>query len=60
MDRVIVWGMGKDFWGLYNLLHLHEVAGDFEIVAYVDSNMQGFKVGGKVVCSPYNTDVRGG
>ncbi len=32
---MLVWGTGKDFWNLYNVLKLNEIAGNIEIVGYV-------------------------
>lgn len=33
--KVLIWGIGKDFWHMYNVLRLNEVTGNIEIVGYV-------------------------
>lgn len=33
--KVLIWGIGKDFWHMYNVLRLNEVTGNIEIVGYI-------------------------
>lgn len=44
-EKVIIWGMGHDFYDIHNLLKLNEECGNIEIVAYVskDSTLRRFE-----------------
>lgn len=46
--KVLIWGIGKEFYSLYNLLMLHEATGELEIVGYVsrDTTVRCFFGGG--------------
>lgn len=59
-DRVIIWGMGHDFFDFYNLLKLNEECGNIEIVAYVskDSTIKHFE--GKEVIRGEESENLGG
>lgn len=51
-DKVFVWGLGREFWPMYNLYRLHEDAGDYEIIAFVDKNGKHDRIDGTPVISP--------
>jgi hypothetical protein len=40
MDKVLIWGIGNDFWQLYNVIKAYEALGNFEIVGYISKNQE--------------------
>ncbi len=50
--KVLVWGIGNEFWELYNLLLLNESVGKFIIVGYVDRERKQKYIDGKEVFTP--------
>lgn len=42
--KVLIWGIGKEFYALYNLIKFHEECGDIEILGYVDKNFSGRRI----------------
>lgn len=51
--RVLIWGIGKDFWDNYNLIHLHQEMGNIDIIGYIDAKNEGTVDG----CNIINPEV---
>lgn len=52
-DKVIVWGVGKGYWKLHNLLKFHESIGDIKIIAYVSKYKETKYINGFEVFEPW-------
>lgn len=50
--RVLIWGIGKAFWNIYNILKLNERVGNIEIVGYVSQESDLFYIDGKKIFLP--------
>ena len=50
--KVLIWGIGKEFWQLYNILALNESVGNFEILGYVSRDIKAKYIGGRKVYLP--------
>lgn len=50
--KVLIWGIGKEFWQLYNVLTLNESVGNFVILGYVSKDRKEKYIGGKEVFLP--------
>jgi hypothetical protein len=37
-EKVLIWGTGREFWQLYNIIILNDAIGNFEIVGYVSKD----------------------
>lgn len=54
--NVLIWGLGKGFWELYNILKANEELGKFEIIGYVSKDAERRSIDKKCVLFP--KDIR--
>ena len=52
MDRVAIWGMGNYLSLNLQTILMHEINGDFEIIGFIDKNIQRTSYCGKRIYSP--------
>lgn len=50
--KILIWGIGNEFWQIYNILKLNEAVGNFEIVGYVSKDRDEKKIDNKDILQP--------
>ena len=50
--KILIWGTGKEFWELYNILMMNEELGNFKILGYVNRETGGKRFAGKELFHP--------
>ena len=58
-NKILIWGIGKEFWKSYNILMLTVEKANLEIVGYVSRDKIRDSVDGKKVFSPEEVSQNG-